>query len=152
MSRPFWQAISIKNCRTFTVYILLVFVIAVKSRVLMSLRGEQDDLNWYELYGPSIPHSNTEKPATEEAPKIEPTNYGPMPTEVTTGKPSTDSDKSESNSTENTVEVVAVTVDGRFGQVNVSEGENLKAVLPSDIDQMIRIEGRVEGSADAIEV
>lgn len=122
----------------------------MKSRVLMSLRGEQDDLNWYEFYGPNVPHTHVDKKSTDTppAPPAEDVNYGPelnVPT-------------SETNSSENTavveekVEVVKVTVDGRFGQVsNTSDGENLKAVLPADIEQM-RVEGRLESAGESIEV
>ena len=127
-------------------------IIVVKSRVLMSLRGEQDD--WYEFYGPNIPHSNYErKEPAEKAPAPEPVSYGPVLNEAKTGTADKVLDMNQSNSSENKLEVVAVTVDGRFGQVsNASDGENIKGILPADAEQIIRIESRVEGSADAIEV
>ena len=126
------------------------FFFAVKSRVLMSLRGEQDDLNWYEFYGPNVPHTSVDKKSQETPPApVEGVNHGPELNEP----------RSETNSSENTavvketVEVVKVTVDGRFGQLsNTSNGDNLKAVLPADIDQMVRAEGRLESAGESIEV
>lgn len=123
----------------------------MKSRVLMSLRGEQDELNWYEFIGPNVPHNTYEKKPAEVAVTEDETNYGPVPNEVVSG--TNDSKKTASDEIKGTVEIVKVTVDGRFGQVkNASSGENLKATLPSDMDQMIRVEGRIDSAADAIEV
>ena len=116
----------------------------------MSLRGEQDDLNWYEFYGPSVPHTSVDKKSQETPPApAEGVNHGPELNEP----------RSENNSSENTaviketVEVVKVTVDGRFGQLsNTSNGDNLKAVLPADVDQMVRAEGRLESAGESVEV
>lgn len=123
----------------------------MKSRVLMSLRGEQDDLNWYEFIGPNVPHNTYEKKPEEMAQPLDETNYGPMPNEVISG--TNDSKTNARNMAKSKVEIVKVTVDGRFGQVkNASDEENLKAIITSDMDQMIRVEGRLESAADAIEV
>ena len=116
----------------------------------MSLRGEQDDLNWYELYGPNVPHTNVDKKFQDTPPApAEDVNYGPelhMPTSQTNSSKDT-------AVVEEKVEVVKVTVDGRFGQVsNTSDRENLKALLPADIEQMMRVEGRLESAGESIEV
>ena len=117
----------------------------------MSLRGEQDDLNWYEFYGPNVPHTNVDKKTPETPPTpAEEVNYGPELNEVTT---KTNGSEKNTGSVAEKVEVVKVMVDGRFGLVsNASDGENLKAMLPADTEQMIRIEGRLESAGESIEV
>lgn len=116
----------------------------------MSLRGEQDDLNWYEFIGPNVPHNTYEKPV-ETAPAPGSSNYGPMPNDVTGGM--NHSEKSPSEVAETKVEVVKVTVDGRFGHdKNASNGENIKTMITTDMEQMVRVEGRLESATDAVEV
>lgn len=132
-------------------YVENLLFLSVKSRVLMSLRGEQDDLNWYELYGPNVPHHTVEKKSPEMQPATaEETNYGPVLNEVTSKN---NGSESLGNFEEQRVQVVKVTVDGRFGQVsNASNGEDLKVVLLSELEQTIHVKGRMKSSGDAVEV
>ena len=117
----------------------------------MSLRGEQDDLNWYEFIGPNVPHNTYEKKPVETAPAPGSSNYGPMPNDVTGGM--NHSEKSASEVAETKVEVVKVTVDGRFGHdKNASNGENIKTMITTDMEQMVRVEGLLESATDAVEV
>jgi hypothetical protein len=124
----------------------------------MSLRGEQDDLDWYDIYGPNIPNAELEK-EDQESVKPEVIWYQPK---VSSVEPEIVADKNVTNdnpaNTENAEEslpvekseVVEVTVDGRFGHANHSRDETVKSVVGKDISRSdIAVEGLVE-SADTI--
>ncbi|KAL4232456.1 cAMP response element binding [Mactra antiquata] len=132
----------------------------MKSRVLMSLRGEQDDLNWYDIYGPNIPNAELEKEyefleMSNIMQKME-SSETPSANVFSEVKTVTDDDvdvqdeiKNVSTPADN-VEVVEVTVDGRFGHMNHSRDELMKTVITNDISRSdIKVEGLVE-SADNI--
>lgn len=132
----------------------------MKSRVLMSLRGEQDDLTWEDLYGPNIPSFSQQREPQEKStasseknvvidPQSSPADSAPL-AEVT-------SDMDLSPKTSHIVdtipvkgsEVIEVTVDGRFGHANHSYDE-VKTMNGQDIPRAdIKVEGLVE-SADRI--
>lgn len=130
----------------------------MKSRVLMSLRGEQDDLDWYDIYGPNIPNAELEK-EDQESVKPEVIWYQPkvssVEPEIDDNKNITDDNTINTEVTEESLpveknEVVEVTVDGRFGHANHSRDEPAKSVVGKDISRSdIAVEGLVE-SADNI--
>lgn len=143
-------------------YVLLCF--AVKSRVLMSLRGEQDDLNWFDIYGPNVPYAELDKHdmATSDVTTSD-AKDGPLkPDDRIELENETSADQltmSETfdevavstkvvTATVEKVEVVEVTVDGRFGHANHSRDEPLKSV-GKGLTPDIKVEGLVK-SADAI--
>lgn len=133
----------------------------MKSRVLMSLRGEQDDLNWYDIYGPNIPNAELEK-EYEDSEKSEVIQYKSKAvsaeTEMQVAETPMKHDKNLSDAFDGVQkfepaaksEVVEVTVDGRFGHANHSRDEQVKSVIGKDISRSdIKVEGLVE-SADTI--
>lgn len=120
----------------------------MKSRVLMSLRGEQDDLNWYDIYGPNIPNAELEK--EYEAPhETDNTPTKPEPSTPVTVKDEVTVRYNVSGVREmDKAEVVEVTVDGRFGHANHSRDEPLRAEMGKPFSRVdIKVEGLVE-SAD----
>lgn len=128
----------------------------------MSLRGEQDDLNWYDIYGPNVPYAELDKePPVTMTTEAKSPDVLPKPEAAdqsaneTTDKPSDDGkfdvavDAKVATPVEKKVEVVEVTVDGRFGHANHSRDETLKAAVRKGLTPDIKVEGLVE-SADAI--
>lgn len=122
----------------------------------MSLRGEQDDLNWYDIYGPNVPYAELEK-EYEYATKPQVSSAENMPEEgkYLTGEsmedflPVVDTCVQDQLAVDK-VEVVEVTVDGRFGHANHSHNEPAESGVGKDISRGdIKVEGLVE-SADAI--
>lgn len=124
----------------------------MKSRVLMSLRGEMDDLTWYDIYGPNIPNAELEK---EEQDISSFGNEKPDPVQSKpdqmTAKHGTDKVKvevvpmvTETNPIQKTPDIVEVTVDGRFGHANRSRDE-VKTIIGTDpsLSEM-KAEGIVE--------
>lgn len=135
----------------------LFFNFPVKSRVLMSLRGEQDDLNWYDIYGPNIPNAELDRElellemsedVVKEESKVPSAN---VITDVINVAPELDHAETKDVSLPaDDVEVVEVTVDGRFGHANHSRDELMKTVIANDISRAdIKVESLVE-SADNI--
>lgn len=127
----------------------------------MSLRGEQDDLNWYDIYGPNIPNAELEK-EYEDLAKMETVHYQPKVSsaekEVSSAETENGHDTNLTAATDHDDEpyliekrdVVEVTVDGRFGHANHSRDEPMKTIVGKDISRSdIKVEGRVE-SADTI--
>lgn len=140
----------------------------MKSRVLMSLRGEQDDLSWYDIYGPNVPYAELDKDAQVTKPSdVKSTHVNgqsktAIKAENGTSKMSSAAKEVTSADDNNRivignvaqtmpvekVEVVEVTVDGRFGHMNHSRDEPLKNV-GKGLNAEIKVEGLVE-SADTI--
>ena len=144
-----------------TFYKVFIAFLTVKSRVLMSLRGEQDDLNWYDIYGPNVPYAELDK--QDQSVGDMPTSYvkevlnmkpdstnekATVPTSEVTDKPTTQAGSTQVISAK-VKQVVEVTVDGRFGHANHSRDEAMKTVVGKGLNPDIKVEGLVE-SADAI--
>ena len=121
----------------------------------MSLRGEQDDLTWYDIYGPNIPNAELEKQdgivkkviSTSIKPEINLTSL--KETELKQTEVDLPVLKAETPSIKK-VEVVKVTVESHYGHLNHSRDEPLKTVIGKDIARGdLKADGLVE-SADKI--
>ena len=119
----------------------------------MSLRGEQDDLTWYDIYGPNVPNAELEKQdnqiksAVVTKPEIK--SNTSKETDLVLQEVTETLLKAEILMVKK-VEIVKVTVDGRFGHLNDSRDEPLKTVIGKDIARGdLKAEGLVE-SADKI--
>ncbi|WAR08588.1 CR3L1-like protein [Mya arenaria] len=108
----------------------------MKSRVLMSLRGEQDDLTWYDIYGPNVPYAELDRETGEPMGSTY-SNILAKPAPVKSDNTIPVPDKNSLYPAENDAntavtlispksDVVEVTVDGRFGHVNTSRDEPTK--------------------------
>ncbi|XP_052241716.1 cyclic AMP-responsive element-binding protein 3-like protein 1 isoform X1 [Dreissena polymorpha] len=141
----------------------------MKSRVLMSLRGEQDDLNWYDIYGPSVPYAELDKETDPLQDLAHSAEYAPKASAIMASVVN-DDDKLTHQEAEKVIEpsrietaqvmsatksvvngeIIEVTVDGRFGHANTSRDEVLKSrVRVGDVAGELKMEGIVE-SADNI--
>lgn len=98
----------------FVVTLQFILLFTVKSRVLLSLR-EEEDLTWYHPYGPPTPRSQQEFSDPE--------------------KSSAETNQKDTNPTEPVItgRLEVVTVDQRFHQVNCSSPKNHENLHPEII-------------------
>jgi cyclic AMP-responsive element-binding protein 3 len=132
----------------------------MKSRVLMSLRGEQDDVTWEDLYRPYIPVAEERRDDEPKATDTADTKVLPEPNPSSANIPAsveTVSDKTNQSSVivetspVKNVEVMEVTVDGRFGHANHSRDENVKSLKTTIGQDIPRADIKAEGLVESVD-
>ena len=113
----------------FVVTLRFILLFTVKSRVLLSLR-EEEDLTWYHPYGPPTPRSQQEFSDTE--------------------KSSAETNQKDTNPTEPVItgRLEVVTVDQRFHQVNCSSPKNHENLHPEIISPIGLLNPCIEKSVE----